>query len=63
MAAFSAASDTLTASTICSTSAGGKEIRDLKQTLETVRWRWRWPCGSGLRPPPLGAKLEYLKCP
>lgn len=40
MAAFSAASDTLTASTICSTSAGGKEIRDLKQTLETVRWEW-----------------------
>ena len=56
MATFSAASDTLTVSTICSTSAGGKEIRDLKQTLETIRWRWRWPCGSGLRPPPLGAK-------
>ena len=35
-------------------------IRDLKQTLEAVRWRRRWPRGSGLRPPPLGAKLEYL---
>ena len=34
--------------------------RDLKQTLEAVRWRRRWPRGSGLRPPPLGAKLGYL---
>lgn len=57
MAAFSAASDTLTASTICSTSARGKEIRDLKQTLGGgVDGR----AGDGLRPPPLGAKLEYL---
>ena len=34
--------------------------RDLKQTLEAVRWRRRWPRGSGLRPPPLGTKLGYL---
>ena len=32
--------------------------RDLKQTLEAVWWRRRWPRGSGLRPPPLGTKLE-----
>ena len=37
-------------------------IRDLKQTLEAVRWRRRWPRGSGLRPPPLGAKLEHYAC-
>ena len=23
-----------------------------------AHWRRRWPCRSGLRPPPLGAKLE-----
>ena len=35
------------------------DSRDLKQTLEAVRWRQRWPHGSGLRPSPLGAKLEH----
>ena len=40
--------------------AASRIIRDLKQTLEAVRWRRRWPRGSGLRPPPLGTKLEQL---
>ena len=42
------------------TGHSNENIRDLKQTLEVVRWRRRWPRGSGLRPPPLGAKLDYL---
>ena len=37
-----------------------QHIRDLKQTLELVRWRRRWQRGSGLRPPPLGKKNRML---
>ena len=39
---------------------GDPGIRDLKQTLEAARWKRRWPRGSGLRPPPLGAKSRTL---